>query len=236
MWFSYQGIPYNGKAPAYFDVKKLDWYKHLSDSLPAIKQDILEFLGRKDIKVEDYFYSEIKSDEKGWKVCPFLFWGEKDNVNYAKADKFLSHFSNIPGLAVLSVSILKPHTHITPHYGDTDTVYRVHIPIKIPASLPQCGLRVDGSDKAWDDIIVFCDAHSHEAWNNTDEERYILIMDVIREEYLHKADDIKLNVLSLIDLQKLLQANKWLSSLPGFVLGAVRHFYKFKHYLKIGNG
>jgi aspartyl/asparaginyl beta-hydroxylase (cupin superfamily) len=231
MWFSYQGIPYKGNAPSYFNVKDLAWYKHLTKSLPAIQQDTLEFLARKDVKIEDYFYSEIKSDKNGWKVCPFLFWGQQDEVNYAKADKFLSHFKHIPGLTVLSVSILKPHTHITPHYGDTDTVYRVHIPVKIPAGLPHCGLRVGGVDKAWDNIIVFCDAHSHEAWNNTDEERYILIMDVIREEYLSNATSIKLNVISLMDLQKLVQANKWMHSLPGFVLGAIRHFYKFKYYL-----
>jgi aspartyl/asparaginyl beta-hydroxylase (cupin superfamily)/Tfp pilus assembly protein PilF len=74
-------------------------------------------------------------------------------------------------------SILEPHTRIPPHTGVTNTRVIVHLPLIVP---PGCGFRV-GSDtrewipgKAW----VFDDTIEHEAWNESDTPRAILIFDI----------------------------------------------------------
>lgn len=74
-------------------------------------------------------------------------------------------------------SILDPHTRIPAHTGVTNTRLTVHLPLIVP---PDCGFRVGGTSrelvpgKAW----VFDDTIEHEAWNDSDAPRAILIFDI----------------------------------------------------------
>jgi aspartate beta-hydroxylase len=74
-------------------------------------------------------------------------------------------------------SVLTPRTRLPPHTGTTNTRSIVHLPLVIPEG---CRFRV-GADvrnwkkgKAW----VFDDSIEHEAWNDSDEIRIILIFDI----------------------------------------------------------
>jgi aspartyl/asparaginyl beta-hydroxylase (cupin superfamily) len=83
-------------------------------------------------------------------------------------------------------SILDPHTRIPAHTGVTNTRLTVHLPLIVP---PDCGFRVGGTTrelvpgKAW----VFDDTIEHEAWNESDAPRAILIFD-IWNPYLSEAE------------------------------------------------
>jgi len=86
--------------------------------------------------------------------------------------------ANIPGYApAVFFSVLEPHTRIPAHTGVTNIRLIVHLPLIVP---PNCGFRV-GNDsraveagKAW----VFDDTIEHEAWNESDQNRFILIFDI----------------------------------------------------------
>jgi aspartyl/asparaginyl beta-hydroxylase (cupin superfamily) len=86
--------------------------------------------------------------------------------------------ANIPNFAPTAFfSTLDPHTRIPPHSGDTNVRLIVHLPLIVPG---ECYFRV-GNDtrrfeagKAW----VFDDTIEHEAWNDSDKLRVILIFDV----------------------------------------------------------
>ena len=74
-------------------------------------------------------------------------------------------------------SILKPKTHIPPHTGVTNTRAIIHLPLIIPEG---CGFRVGGETREWKmgEAFAFDDTIEHEAWNNSDELRAVLIFDV----------------------------------------------------------
>ena len=74
-------------------------------------------------------------------------------------------------------SILKPHTRIPPHTGVSNTRAIVHLPLVVP---PGCGFRVGGETREWreGEAFVFDDTIEHEAWNDSDTPRIILIFDV----------------------------------------------------------
>jgi aspartyl/asparaginyl beta-hydroxylase (cupin superfamily) len=74
-------------------------------------------------------------------------------------------------------SILKPRTRIPPHTGVANTRLVLHLPLIVPEG---CGFRVGGETRAWreGDAWVFDDTIEHEAWNDSDEPRAILICDV----------------------------------------------------------
>lgn len=74
-------------------------------------------------------------------------------------------------------SLLRPHTRIPPHTGVTNARAIVHLPLIVP---PGCGFRVGGETREWKvgEAFAFDDTIEHEAWNDSDELRAVLILDV----------------------------------------------------------
>ena len=74
-------------------------------------------------------------------------------------------------------SILDANTKIPAHTGVTNTRCTVHLPLIVP---PGCGFRVGATTREWvpGEAWVFDDTIEHEAWNNSDTPRAILIFDV----------------------------------------------------------
>ncbi|HTT01528.1 MAG TPA: aspartyl/asparaginyl beta-hydroxylase domain-containing protein [Steroidobacteraceae bacterium] len=74
-------------------------------------------------------------------------------------------------------SRLAPRTRIPPHTGATNTRLIVHVPLIIP---PGCGFRVGAEVREWQPgtALIFDDTIEHEAWNDSDQERVILIFDI----------------------------------------------------------
>ncbi len=74
-------------------------------------------------------------------------------------------------------SCLRPRTRIPPHTGVGNFRLVVHLPLMLP---PGCRFRVGGETRSWrrGEAWVFDDTIEHEAWNDSDETRIILICDV----------------------------------------------------------
>jgi aspartyl/asparaginyl beta-hydroxylase (cupin superfamily) len=74
-------------------------------------------------------------------------------------------------------SVLQPHTRIPPHTGVANFRLVVHLPLVLPG---HCGFRVGGETREWriGEAWVFDDTIEHEAWNDSDQVRIILICDV----------------------------------------------------------
>lgn len=74
-------------------------------------------------------------------------------------------------------SILDAKSHIPAHTGVTNTRVIVHLPLIVP---PGCRFRVGSTTREWQpgEALVFDDSIEHEAWNDSDVPRAILILDV----------------------------------------------------------
>ncbi len=74
-------------------------------------------------------------------------------------------------------SSLQPKTRIPPHTGVSNGRLVVHLPLVAP---PGCGFRVGSQTRAWEKgrAWVFDDTIDHEAWNDGEEVRIILIADI----------------------------------------------------------
>jgi len=78
---------------------------------------------------------------------------------------------------VAMFSVLQARTRIPPHTGVSNTRLVVHLPLVLP---PDCGFRVGNETRAWSlgHGWVFDDTIEHEAWNDSDRPRTILIFDI----------------------------------------------------------
>jgi len=97
-----------------------------------------------------------------------------------------------PALRTALFSRLEPQTTLSAHTGWADLanhVLRVHIPIVVPEgeqNLGLCGTWVDGCVEThrMGEIICFDDSKVHRAFNYTNEERIVLIVDLARTDVL----------------------------------------------------
>jgi aspartate beta-hydroxylase len=85
---------------------------------------------------------------------------------------------DVPGCSPTAVfSILEAKTRIPPHSGVSNTRLIVHLPLIVP---PGCGFRVGAERREWHPgkAFVFDDTFEHEAWNDSDVPRAVLILDI----------------------------------------------------------
>jgi aspartyl/asparaginyl beta-hydroxylase (cupin superfamily) len=78
-------------------------------------------------------------------------------------------------------SMLRPGTHIPPHWGMLNTRLICHIPLIVPTG---CRLRVGNHERTveFGRAMIFDDSINHEAWNDSDETRVVLLFEVWRPE------------------------------------------------------
>jgi hypothetical protein len=76
-------------------------------------------------------------------------------------------------------SALAPHTHVSTHTGPTNKKLRCHLPLVVPGG-GRCRLRAGDATVTMVEgrCLVFDDSAQHEAWNDADEPRIVLIVDV----------------------------------------------------------
>lgn len=79
------------------------------------------------------------------------------------------------------VSLLKAGARIPPHHGMINTRLICHLPLVIPG---EGRLRVGAEARQWHEgeLLIFDDSIEHEAWNDADRDRIVLIFDIWRPE------------------------------------------------------
>jgi tetratricopeptide (TPR) repeat protein len=118
-----------------------------------------------------------------WSAYHFYEKGRPIEDRCRRAPSTIAAMSRLPQpqVALRSPSVmysaLAPKTQIPPHTGVANFRLVVHLPLIVP---PGCGFRVGGESWEWrvGEGCVFDDTIEHEAWNNSDDPRYILICDV----------------------------------------------------------
>jgi len=98
-------------------------------------------------------------------------------------------------------SVLKPKTRIPPHTGVANFRLVVHLPLVLP---PGCGFRVGGETREWrmGEAWVFDDTIEHEAWNDSDQTRIILICDIWSPRLSREERDAIRSVIAAADAFK----------------------------------
>jgi aspartyl/asparaginyl beta-hydroxylase (cupin superfamily) len=101
-----------------------------------------------------------------------------------------SLLKEIPNVRTALFSRLGAGTKLGLHTGWEDLanyVLRCHLALRVP-SAGSCGLYVSGEVRlhVQDEIIVFDDSKTHKAFNESCEDRIVLIVDILRPDYIPK--------------------------------------------------
>lgn len=122
-----------------------------------------------------------------WSMIPLMRNGRlvDDFASKCPRTMNLARGLDLPHLSLISpsvyFSVLEPGSRIPPHTGITNARLIAHFPLIVPED---CGFRVGGETRSWEPgkALVFDDMTEHEAWNNSDRIRVVLIVDLWRPE------------------------------------------------------
>lgn len=203
LWYSFLGGRAADEGIEFYDPGKFNWVSNIINNYDAIRSEISDVVKRRKQEMPVYFNKSLVEKGTKWKTYSMMFWNIPFKKQIRECAKTYSIIKDIPGIVSCSVSMLEAGSRIKPHRGDTNAIIRCHIPITIPGTLPENGFRVGTTTKEWreGELLLFNDAEEHEAWNLSGSDRVILIIDVIRPEYLDQKTKICANVLSGLLLQ-----------------------------------
>ena len=224
-WYNHNGGTFKGDEPFFYDTKDFPWVERLESQWQVIREEMRVLVQEHTDSLTPYPNLDMTSRPNKWKTFGFKFWTIKSPKHCKQCPKTWELLQGIPNAIAGSFSLLEPGTTIKPHRGDTDAIIRCHLGLDIPAPLPECGFRVGDETRTWEDgkLLMFCDAQLHTAWNNTNQKRYVMIIDIMRPEYGRQAKKISSNVLAAIVLEVAYQRSAFLRRFRGRRGKAVLH-------------
>jgi len=189
--FSYL-VSMNVRTPEFLDINEF-FPNHTKfsegDTFNNIKNECMNILAQKenlsftrDTYGNDYIGGgniELK-DNDGWRIYVVKIG------NLYKAENTMpvltSVLKELPEVITCAVSILPKKKAIPIHVGYSKGVMRYQLAIKIPEDRENVFICVNGKKYMWTDGegVLFDDTYPHKVYNNTEEDRMILYMDVVR--------------------------------------------------------
>jgi len=120
---------------------------------------------------------------RDWTAIHLLQNGQPVRANADRCPSTMQAISKLPQPNIRGASpnamfsLLASRTRIPPHTGVANTRLVCHLPLIVP---PNCAFRVGATTREWEvgKAFVFDDTIEHEAWNDSDELRVVLIVDL----------------------------------------------------------
>lgn len=185
--FHYPRLP----AIEFFDRAMFPWLEAVEAATPAIHDEFLDVL-RSDEGFTPYIsyppdvphnqWAELNNSPR-WSAFHLYRNGQREAANAMRCPCTMEALAGVaqPVLAgrtpAAMFSLLKPRTRIPPHNGVTNVRLVAHLPLIVPEG---CGFRVGNDTRQWvpGKAWVFDDTIEHEAWNDSDRPRVVLIFDI----------------------------------------------------------
>ena len=178
-------------AVEFFEREQFPWLDEIEAASDAIRDELTGVLVADRAGLEPYIaypdgvpLDRWKELNKSRRWSAYFLWnqGVAQPAHLARCPRTAEILKTAPQCDVAGrgptafYSILDAQTAIPPHTGVTNTRLTVHLPLIVP---PGCGFRVGGETREWipGKAWVFDDTIEHEAWNDSDEVRVILIID-----------------------------------------------------------
>ena len=179
-------------ADEFFPRRHFPWLEALEAETDAIRAELQDLLDKGDEGFAPYVSMPPGAPPNKWSPLDnslawgaYYLWKYGDPIERAlkRCPRTAAALAAIPRADMprraptAFFSILQPHTRIPPHTGVTNLRTIVHLPLIVP---PGCGFRVGGETREWKvgEAFAFDDTIEHEAWNDSDQLRAVLILDV----------------------------------------------------------
>ena len=178
-------------AIEFFDRGLFPWFEALEAQTETIRAELLSLWAEEEQRFRPYVTFDATAPVNQWaelnhslRWSAWFFWkdGVRDEANCARCPATAAAVDALPLLDIpgkgptVMFSVLQPKTRIPPHTGSSNARTTIHLPLVVPEG---CGFRVGSETRQWrvGEAWAFDDTIEHEAWNDIDQPRAILIVD-----------------------------------------------------------
>jgi aspartyl/asparaginyl beta-hydroxylase (cupin superfamily) len=169
----------------FFPPERFPWVAHIEGNWMVIREELERVLDDHDglPNFQDISKDQIEiTDDDRWKTYFLYGYGFKAKLGVEMCPRTAALMEQIPGMKTAMFSILSPRKHILDHRGPYKGVLRYHLGLIVPQAAEDCRIRVGEDIRHWEEgrSMIFDDTFNHEVWNDTDETRVVLFVDVLR--------------------------------------------------------
>jgi aspartyl/asparaginyl beta-hydroxylase (cupin superfamily) len=156
------------------------WTRALVAASSEIRAEFLEVNSRLAAHPEADEFAMTGS----WSAYYFYNLGQPNRTHLAECPRTAAALAEIDGIDSAGkayFSVLAPGTRVKPHCGLVNTRIRCHLGLVVPDG---CWMRVGDETRAWSEggCLVFDDSFEHEAANDSDQLRAVLLVDAWHPE------------------------------------------------------
>lgn len=207
-YYFFPGLP----TIQFYGREDFAWLEEVERATDDIRAELLEVL-REPGSFAPYVQGDPNRPQKqqagmlnnpAWSA--FYLWknGERVEENARRCPKTLAALAQAPLAHVASrspsvlFSLLGPGARIPPHHGFVNTRLICHLPLIVPG---RCMFRVGNDVRPWVEgkAWVFDDTIEHEACNESDQTRVILLFDIWRPELTDNERGLVAGLFEAID-------------------------------------
>lgn len=178
----------------FYDPAQFSWAPAVEAATDAIRRELLAVMAPGVGDFRPYIRPEPNQprshpllDKKDWSALFFYENGTRYDETIARCPETWKAMQATPLPWVegweptVMFSLLKAGTRIPAHTGTHNTRLICHLPLIVP---PKCGFRVGNQVREWEEgkLLIFDDTIEHEAWNESSEDRVVLIFGIWRPE------------------------------------------------------
>ena len=179
----------------FFDPTEFEWVSTVEAATGDIREELKRLLAAGTKGFRPYIQSDPNRprlddnqllDNSDWSALFLCENGIENGDLIARCPRTWAALQAAPLPAIINsptvmFSLLRGGARIAPHNGMLNTRLICHLPLIVP---PNCGFRVGNEVREWEEgkLLIFDDTIEHEAWNESDQDRVVLIFDVWRPE------------------------------------------------------
>jgi aspartyl/asparaginyl beta-hydroxylase (cupin superfamily) len=175
--------------PQYPDLKSQPWYDPVNFPLAMYLEENYEAIRTELLALGPHAFQRASRRIKrfgDWDVLFFYERGYRHDENCSACPVMLRGIETYRTMRTVAgliyMSRLRSGSHITAHRGPTNMRLRCHLGVKVPQG--DCAIRVGDQVGKWQEgkCIIFDDYFEHEAWNYTEDDRIVLVIDMWHPE------------------------------------------------------
>ncbi len=125
------------------------------------------------------------NDNRDWRMFILKAYGVEFKKNMQRCPELARLVRSNPDVLSASISFLAPGKYVPPHRGPFRGILRSYLVLSMPKDAnerPAAVLKIAGHEYCLNngEHLLWDDTYIHEVWNNSDEVRTVLLMDIKR--------------------------------------------------------
>lgn len=173
-----------------WDTHRWPWIADVERATPTIRRELDAYLDRASFPHVAAMSGLDPDSEEGkisvpgikgtWRTLLLFANGQWIDETARHFPETVACFRHIHPKANLGFSALEPRSHIETHVGPNRGALRFQLPVIVPGEYGDCRIRVGDRMLKWveGEALMFDLSTNHEAWNDTDALRVLLMVEI----------------------------------------------------------